>query len=131
VHATGGVPMHTGTFFGNPLSCATALAALEITETRDLAGRSARVGAELVRSLRARLGEGVREVRGQGLLIGIDTGDPARGLTAGRLLLEAGYITVPAGDGSVISLTPPLTIDRALLDGFVTACERALLESAP
>jgi 4-aminobutyrate aminotransferase/(S)-3-amino-2-methylpropionate transaminase len=130
VHATGGVPMHTGTFFGNPLACATALAALEITETEALAARAARVGADLVRSLSARLGERVRVVRGQGLLIGIDTGDASRGLTAGRILLEAGYITVPAGDGSVISLTPPLTIDAALLDDFVTACESALGESA-
>lgn len=129
-HATGGVPMHTGTFFGNPLSCAAALAALEITEKEALAARAARAGAKLMQSLSARLGARVRAVRGQGLLIGIDTGDVARGLTAGRLLLEAGYITVPAGDGSVISLTPPLTVDEALLEGFVMACERALAESA-
>jgi 4-aminobutyrate aminotransferase/(S)-3-amino-2-methylpropionate transaminase len=128
--STGGVPMHTGTFFGNPLGCASALAALEVIEHDSLAGRAAHVGTELLRMLHMRLGPHVSDVRGMGFLIGIDTGSVERGLTAGRRLLEAGYITVPAGDGSVISLTPPLTIDAALLDGFVTACERILSESA-
>jgi len=128
--STGGVPMHTGTFFGNPLGCASALAALDVIERDSLAGRAAHVGTELLRMLHMRLGPHVSAVRGMGFLIGIDTGSAERGLTAGRRLLEAGYITVPAGDGSVISLTPPLTIDAALLDGFVTVCERTLAESA-
>jgi acetylornithine/succinyldiaminopimelate/putrescine aminotransferase len=81
--------------------------------------------------LHMRLGHHVSAVRGMGFLIGIDTGSVERGLTAGRRLLEAGYITVPAGDGRVISLTPPLTIDGALLDGFVAVCEDVLAESAP
>lgn len=129
-HATSGVPLHTGTFFGNPLACATALASLEITATENLPGRAARVGAELVQSLRTRLGDRVKDVRGAGLLVGIELGDVARALHVGRLLLEAGYITVPAGDGSVISLTPPLTIESTLLDGFAMTCDRILSECA-
>jgi 4-aminobutyrate aminotransferase/(S)-3-amino-2-methylpropionate transaminase len=127
---TGGVPLHTGTFFGNPLACATALAALSVMERESLAARAAEIGARFMQALRTRLGARVREVRGAGLMIGIDTGSAERGLTAGRRLLEAGYITVPAGDGSVISLTPPLTIDSALLDGFASACQGVLQEAA-
>jgi 4-aminobutyrate aminotransferase/(S)-3-amino-2-methylpropionate transaminase len=130
VSHTGGIPLHTGTFFGNPLACAAALAALSVMERESLTARAAVLGARFMQALRTRLGARVREVRGAGLLIGIDTGSAERGLTAGRRLLEAGYITVPAGDGSVISLTPPLTIASALLEGFASACERVLNEAA-
>jgi 4-aminobutyrate aminotransferase/(S)-3-amino-2-methylpropionate transaminase len=124
--STGGVPLHTGTFFGNPLGCATALAALQISEREDLAGRAARLGGPLMDTLRAKLGARCCTVRGAGLLVGIDTGSVQRGLTAMQGLLQAGYITVPAGDGRVISLTPPLTIAQPLLDDFVVALERVL-----
>ena len=124
--STAGVPLHTGTFFGNPLGCATALSALTVLERDRLPARATELGENLMRALRARLGARIRGVSGAGFMIGIDAGSVNRGLTAGRRLLEAGYITVPAGDGSVISLTPPLTIDAALLDGFTTALERVL-----
>ena len=127
-HATSGVPLHTGTFFGNPLGCAAALAAIAVMERERLASRASETGARFVQRLRLRLGTRVREVRGAGLMIGIDAGAPERGLTAGRKLLEAGYITVPAGDGSVISLTPPLTLEGGLIDGFVDACDAVLSE---
>lgn len=123
---TGGVPLHTGTFFGNPLACATALAALDILSSKQLDARAARLGGAFMQALESKLLGRVREVRGAGLIVGIDTGSVSRGLGAGQRLLEAGYITVPAGDGSVISLTPPLTIEPALLEGFIEACGQVL-----
>jgi acetylornithine/succinyldiaminopimelate/putrescine aminotransferase len=69
-----GEALHTGTFFGHPLACAAALTALEILEEHDLAARAQRTGHHLVDALR-RVGEtqtAVREVRGAGLLIGIE-----------------------------------------------------------
>jgi 4-aminobutyrate aminotransferase/(S)-3-amino-2-methylpropionate transaminase len=124
-----GEALHTGTFFGNPLACAAALAALRVLQRDDLAARAERVGSALICTLRERLGARVRAVRGAGLLIGIELGSPARALALGRVLLERGYITVPAGaDARVISLTPPLVIDQAVLDGFVAALELALDE---
>jgi 4-aminobutyrate aminotransferase/(S)-3-amino-2-methylpropionate transaminase len=124
-----GEALHTGTFFGNPLACAAALAALRVLQRDELSTRAQRVGSALVATLRERLGARVHAVRGAGLLIGIELGSPARALALGRALLERGYITVPAGaDARVVSLTPPLTIDDALLHGFVVAVELALDE---
>jgi 4-aminobutyrate aminotransferase/(S)-3-amino-2-methylpropionate transaminase len=124
-----GEALHTGTFFGNPLACAAALAALDVLQRDDLAARAEHVGLALIGSLRARLGSRVQAVRGVGLLIGIELGSPARALALGRALLERGYITVPAAaDARVISLTPPLVIADALLAGFVDAFEHALAE---
>ena len=121
--------LHTGTFFGNPLGCAAALAALDVIENEQLCARSAQIGAWLHARLTTQLGDRVSGVRGKGLLLGIDLGSGARGLLAVRRLLERGYITVPAGeDARVISLTPPLTIEKSVLEGFVDAMSQVLDE---
>lgn len=121
--------IHTGTFFGQPLACAAALTCLDILQDQALAERSLQLGAALVADLetvRTRRPQ-LREVRGRGLLIGLQLDSPAQGLTLMRALLESGYITVPAGaDASVLSLTPPLTITPAQLRGFVTALDASL-----
>lgn len=123
--------LHTGTFFGNPLGCAAALAALEIIERDRLGERAERSGAWLQSELRARLGARVRAVRGAGLLVGIELASGAQGLRLVRALLERGYITLPAAaDARVVSLTPPLAIDQALLLGFIDAFDQALREDA-
>ena len=62
-----------------------------------------------------------------GLLVGVEFDEAGRSLRLMRKLLEAGYITVPAGaDGRVMSLTPALNIVPALLDGFVEALDSCL-----
>jgi 4-aminobutyrate aminotransferase/(S)-3-amino-2-methylpropionate transaminase len=127
---TGGVPLHTGTFFGNPLACASALAALDVLEGEALPQRALQNGAGFTSALRERLGERVRAVRGAGLMIGIDTGSVARGLAIGQRLLELGYITVPAGDGSIVSLTPALNIHPLQLEAFAEALV-PLVEALP
>jgi len=121
--------LHTGTFFGNPLGCAAALAALDVIEQEQLCARAVETGAWLHARLTTQLSHRVSAVRGAGLLLGIDLGSGARGLLAVRRLLEHGYITVPAGDDArVVSLTPPLTIERAVLEGFANALSRVLDE---
>ena len=126
-----GEALHTGTFFGNPLACAAALAALDVLERDALVARAERSGEALVTVLRERLGDRVRDVRGAGLLIGIELASPARALALGRALLERGYITVPAAaDARVVSLTPPLLIEEPIALGFVAALEQALAEVA-
>jgi 4-aminobutyrate aminotransferase-like enzyme len=71
-------------------------------------------------------------VRGAGLMIGIEFGSGAEALGLVRALLERGYIVLPASaDARVISLTPPLTIEPARLDGFVAALDAALRERTP
>ena len=125
----GGEALHTGTFFGHPLGCAAALAALDVLEGDQLAAAGARTGAWLLERLR-RCSEGhpcVRQVRGTGMMLGVEFDSGRRALRVVRSLLERGYLTLTAGvDNEVLSLTPPLTIDRALLEGFACTLERCL-----
>ena len=124
-----GEALHTATFAGYPLGCAASLAALEVLEEEDLPGRAARVGAWLVDRLRHEVGDhpAVRGVAGTGLLVGVTLDDGDRTLRLLRLLLEAGYLTLPAGSGAeVLAVTPPLTIAEAQLEAFVVALRQTL-----
>jgi 4-aminobutyrate aminotransferase/(S)-3-amino-2-methylpropionate transaminase len=121
--------IHTGTFFGNPLGSAAALAALDVIEDEKLCDSARATGAALRETLGALAArhDSVREVRGVGLLVGVELDTASRSLALVRALLERGYITVPAGPGGrVLSLTPALSIERASLDGFVEALDDAL-----
>ncbi|MDA8015883.1 MAG: aspartate aminotransferase family protein [Thermoanaerobaculia bacterium] len=118
--STSGEAIHTGTFVGHPLACATANATLEVVTKSDepLAQRAARLGegvAKRLASWPARFEE-VESIRGLGLLWGIvlrdsDTaaGWSAKARSRGILLLAGGP------EGRVAQLVPPLTIDRDLL----------------
>jgi acetylornithine/succinyldiaminopimelate/putrescine aminotransferase len=118
--------LHTGTFFGNPLGCAAALAALDVIEEEGLCLRALQLGEWLRRALEERLGKRVT-VRGAGLLIGLELASGAQALATVHKLLQRGYITVPAGeDARVISLSPPLAIGETVLHGFVE-CVSAVL----
>ena len=115
--ARGGEVLHTSTHAGAPLGCAAALATLDAIATRGLAERASDLGAKLAARLREEVGEHA-EVRGEGLLVGVDLRTAARGIAATRQLLCAGYIATAGGTrGEVVVLTPPLVIDEgALLD---------------
>lgn len=114
--ARGGSVVHTSTHAGAPVGCAAALATLDALAREDLPARARRLGHELV----ARLREAGLEARGQGLLVGIDLSDGARGLACAKRLLERGYVVTSGGRaGEVIVVTPPLTIREDLLFGFV------------
>mgnify|MGYP001093601543 CR=1 FL=1 len=125
--------LYAGTFFGHPLCCAAALAALEVIEQERLVDRSQETG-EAFRQMLRELGFShalVRGVRGQGLMIGVALDRPGRAVELGQLLLQEGYLVMPAGaDSDVLSLTPPLNIDPALLSGFTAALGRCLEQVA-
>lgn len=126
-----GAAIHTGTFFGNPLGCAAALATLDVIDEEGLIERSRALGETFRRSLDDAIGRHslVREVRGRGLCIGIELHDGARSLAAVRGLLERGYIVLPAGcDAEVLQLVPPLDVDERLLDAFTEELVRVLDE---
>jgi 4-aminobutyrate aminotransferase/(S)-3-amino-2-methylpropionate transaminase len=126
----GSEALHTGTFFGQPLAAAAALATLEVLATEHLVERAARVGAALLEQLRGLATRHGVEVRGLGLLLGLELASGARALRCIQALLERGYICVPAGaDARVISLTPPLCISDAQLHGFVEALSVCLVEN--
>jgi 4-aminobutyrate aminotransferase / (S)-3-amino-2-methylpropionate transaminase / 5-aminovalerate transaminase len=122
-----GEVVHTATFHGAPLPCATALALLDELGAAGLVERSARVGAWLLGELGARELRGVREVRGRGLMVGVELGGGAEALAVCRALLAEGYIVLSGGaGGETLTLTPPLIIEEARLAGFVDALERVL-----
>jgi 4-aminobutyrate aminotransferase-like enzyme len=116
--ASSGEALHTQTFLGHPPSCAAALASLAVLEEEKLAAHAAGSGAAALELLERRSGAcaGVREVRGVGLMLGIecDSGErAARGVAAA---LGRGLILLPCGpDGRVLSVTPPLCIERGAL----------------
>lgn len=116
-----GEAIHTGTFYGNPLGCAAALASLELLG--ELYARARDVGDELATQLRE---HGFR-VEGRGMMLGVRFDDTAEDtvLPLVHRLLQRGYLTLPAGrEAKTLELLPALTIERELLDGFVDAlCE--------
>lgn len=128
-----GEAIHTGTFFGQPLACAAALATLDVIEHERLDEVATRKGATWMRTLAA-LAERhpcVREVRGTGLLLGVELDRDGRALAVMRALLERGYIALVAGsDGRTLSLTPPLTITDARREQFVRALDASLEATA-
>jgi len=122
--------VHTATFTGAPLAAAAALATLDVLERERLVERAAALGERLRAALAAALPG--RSVRGRGLMIGIELGGgPGAAVALARRLLERGYL-VSTGGGAreVLVLTPPLTIDEALLEAFVPALAAAAEEGA-
>ena len=127
-----GEALHTQTFLGHPASCAAALASLDVSAREDLPARARRLGVEILDRLRARLSSlsVVREVRGLGLMIGIECTTPEVSLSTTRRLLERGYVLLPSGAGGrVLSLTPPLSIGRAAILAACDAIATGLLEA--
>ena len=117
-----GEALHTQTFLGHPASCAAALASIGVLESEKLIARSAEMGASVLAYATKRLGASVREVRGMGLMIGIDCASGADAMRACKGALEQGFILLPSGEeGRVLSITPPLSIDEALLRSGIDA----------
>ena len=100
---------HGSTFGGNPLACSVGLTVIREIEDRNLAARSAELGERMRNRFRERLGHlnNVKDIRGKGLMIGIELDSPCADLT-GRGL-DKGILINVAVD-RVIRLLPPLTI---------------------
>ncbi len=101
---------HGSTFGGNPLACRAALAVLEVLERDDLPARAAILGDRMIDGFRARLNgvAGVRDVRGRGLMIGIELDRPCAELVPAAL---ARGLLINVTAGSVVRLLPPLILD--------------------
>jgi acetylornithine/N-succinyldiaminopimelate aminotransferase len=106
---------HGTTFGGNPLVCRAALAVLDTMEREDLPARAARTGSYLLNGFRDRLGghPAVREIRGLGLMIGIELDRPCTELV-GHALAQGLLINVTAE--RVIRLLPPLILSTPEAD---------------
>ena len=109
--------LHGSTFGGNPLACAAGLASLQVLLDEGLAQRAAEMGDYLQAELRRISSPLVREVRGRGLLVGVELKVRVLPLLK-RLQEEQGIIALPAGP-TVLRLLPPLVITRAEIDEVV------------
>jgi acetylornithine/LysW-gamma-L-lysine aminotransferase len=117
--------VHGSTFGGNPLACAAALATIRYIEAEGLPQRAAELGARLIDGLKAIPSPLVREVRGLGLMVGVELkGKAAPYLTA---LAEGGVLALSAG-ATVMRFLPPLVISAEELD-IVVQQVAAVLET--
>jgi len=104
---------HGSTFGGNPLACAVSTTALEVIEEEQLADRALELGQYLEDRLRQIDNPHIKEIRGKGLMIGVELDYEAR--SACESLLERGLLAKETHD-YVIRFAPPLTIEKEDLD---------------
>ena len=119
---------HGSTFGGNPLACAAALATLDVMSHDDLPGQAARKGLYLLEQLKAIDSPAVREVRGLGLMIGIELRHKVA--AALQAMLERGVIALPAGL-TVLRLLPPLVITDEQLERVLHVLREVLAGTLP
>ena len=110
------------TFGGNHLACAAAEAVLETIEEENLLENVNRVGEYLMQELKKI--ESIKEVRGRGLMIGIEFEEPIKEIRR-RLLFEEHVFTGVSGT-NVIRLLPPLTLSMAEAKEFIRRFKRVL-----
>jgi acetylornithine/LysW-gamma-L-lysine aminotransferase len=114
---------HSTTFGGNPLACAAAIAAIGEIRRLDLARNARERGAQLMDGLRAIRSDRIREVRGLGLLVGVELKENAAG--ALHALQDEGVLALGAGP-TVVRFLPPLVITETEIDRVLAASRRAL-----
>lgn len=120
---------HGTTFGGNPLSSAAALATLEVLDSEKLPARAARLGRMARERLEAYAGSSgvVREIRGRGLMIGVDLDPEIDGPGVMNRMREHGVLANCTA-GTVIRLLPPLTIGEDSLALVLDVLEKAVHE---
>lgn len=112
--------LHTSTFGGNPLACAAAIAALEVIEEDKLVQHSAEQGNYFItglQKLQASYSDVIKEVRGKGLMIGIElTKEGIGGLMMSELVNNGVLVAYTLNNPKVIRIEPPLIIGREQID---------------
>jgi acetylornithine/LysW-gamma-L-lysine aminotransferase len=114
---------HSTTFGGNPLACAAAIAAIGEIRRLDLARNASERGTQLTVGLRAVRSDRIREVRGLGLLVGVELKENAA--SALRALQDEGVLALGAGP-TVVRFLPPLVITEEQIDRVLAASAKAL-----
>ena len=122
---------HGSTFGGNPLACAAALAVLDTLEQDGLVANARARGQQLqngLQDLAKRLHGKISEVRGWGLILGVELGadEPRAAIDLTRAALAHGLLLVPAGP-RVLRLVPPLIVSAAECDEALEVLARVFL----
>ena len=115
--------IHGTTFGGNPLAAAASLATLEVLEEENLPQRAAETGTYFLERLQAIKSPLIRDVRGLGLMIGVELKQKVAPVIQG--LMAHGVLALPAGL-TVVRFLPPLVITREQVDEVVAAFEAVL-----
>ena len=115
---------HASTFSGGPVISAAADATVSTVVSEGIPAHAAEIGAYLRDELETELGDRAREVRGEGLMIGIEVRRGSNRVLR-DLALKHGILALPAGR-TVVRLLPPLTIEREQADEVVTALAEVL-----
>lgn len=110
------------TFGGNHLACAAAIAVLDVMKEENLIQNAAQVGEFLINELKKF--KGIKEVRGRGLMIGLEFDEPIKELRK-KLLFEQKVFTGVSGT-NVIRLLPPLCLKQAEAEDFLTRLSNIL-----
>jgi len=115
--------VHASTFGGNPLISAAAAATLDLICEQDLSSRAARLGTWMMDELRKIDSPRIKEVRGLGLLVGIELNEDCQNYIAA--LRERGVLAMTAGP-SVLRFVPPLVIEESDLAEVVSKVREVL-----
>ncbi len=115
--------VHGSTFGGNALACAASRAMLNVMDKESLPERAARVGKTLLDNLQEIDSPLIREVRGLGLMIGIELKQKSTPVL--KEMMERGVLALPAGP-NVVRLLPPLVIGEADLETVVQVIRESL-----
>ncbi len=117
--------LHGSTFGGNPLACAASLATFAIIEDENLVENAREMGAYFQERLAEINSPLIREVRGLGLLIGVDM--RVRVTPILQALMDRGFMVLNAG-GTVLRFLPPLTITQVEIESLITTLTSVLRE---
>ena len=122
--------LHSSTFGGNPLACAAGIAAINVTLSEDLPGKAAEAGEYFLvglRELQARYPDAIVEVRGKGLLIGMEFVNTDFGYSVAAGLFRRGVLV--AGtllNAKTLRIEPALFITRKEIDEVLNRLDDTL-----
>ncbi len=121
---------HGTTFGGNPLACAASLATVNTILRENLVDKAGTIGQyfiEKLKPLKERIPQ-IKEIRGKGLMIGIELTFPCRPVVLN--MLQKGFIINCTAE-NIIRLLPPLIITKKEIDRLIMKLEEAILEEIP
>ncbi|MFN4182378.1 MAG: aspartate aminotransferase family protein [bacterium] len=122
--------LHTSTFGGNPLACAAGIAVCRLLIEENFAERARILGEEffpLLRHIQEKYSSEIRQVRGKGLMWGIEFFDPEFAQLVIILLRQKGFLTAYAlNNPSVMRLEPPLIVEQKDLEDFACALDECI-----
>ena len=121
---------HGSTFGGNPLACAAALAVIDTIESENLCGRAAELGDWMRDAFRLEFqgANYIRDIRGKGLMIGIELDQPCTELAV--LAKVKGILINVTGEGRIVRMLPPLILsdsEASLIVGVISKLIKILV----